>query len=294
MTEFTIAQSMHDILSPPLGEQGDGCLICIYPADKPGGLWTLDGESTVLGRVADCDIPVEDEAVSRRHAVIRKVEQGYVLTDLGSTNGTCVNERRVVDHPLQREDRIRIGQHIFKFLDADDIEVQYHHTLYRMVTTDALTQAHNRQYMEETLERELLRSSRHDRPLTLLMLDIDFFKRVNDQAGHLAGDEVLQEFSRRIRELVKDEVFCRYGGEEFAIVAGECCLASGAQLAEAIRQSVASLPFDTNAGPLDITVSIGAVEAREAGAKTPADLIAGADQRLYQAKESGRNRVVSG
>ncbi|MCA9173724.1 MAG: GGDEF domain-containing protein [Planctomycetales bacterium] len=292
MTEFTISQSLHS-LAPVCLDGGVGCLIRIHPADDVGGFWQLDGDAFVIGRVGECDIQVMDESVSRHHAAIRFDGVNYVVSDLGSTNGTFVNDERISEKVLEPEDRIRIGQQIFKYLAADDIEVQYHHTLYRMVTTDGLTQAHNRQYMEEALERELTRARRHQRPLAMLMMDIDHFKQVNDSHGHLAGDEVLREFSRRARLQLEDEIFCRYGGEEFAVVAGECDRDTAIALAESIRKAVAEKPFETSDGLLEVTVSIGVVEALTVGCQTVTELMSGADSLLYQAKESGRNQVAA-
>jgi len=269
------------------------CLVRIYPAEGPCGLWNLDSNEVYLGRGYDCDIHLEDDSASRRHAAIQHDNDGFLLVDLNSTNGTYVNNEVVKQHRLLAGDRIRIGSHVLKYLSADHIEVQYHETVFRMTTRDGLTQAYNRQYLSEFLERELSRSKERGRPVSVALLDIDFFKQVNDTHGHLAGDEVLRELCDRITGVLHaGDLFARYGGEEFCAVFCEADEAEAKQLGEMIRSSVSRIPFSTVAGLLNVTASIGiATWYGDGGELSVESLLAAADEKLYEAKHAGRNRV---
>lgn len=293
MLDATINQSASQVAGSAPSADSSGCLVRIYPSEGAGGMWCLDSSEYTIGRVAECEIQLEDVSVSRFHARIKKTNSGFLVCDLGSTNGTWVNEQRVHEHPLDAGDRIRVGNQIVKYLSADDIEVQFHETIYKMTTTDGLTGAYNRQYLNETLEREIARAVRRDSPLSLLLMDIDFFKKINDTHGHLAGDQVLQEFSRRIRTSIEaDDVFARYGGEEFAVVLADQSLTEARQKAEQLRALIEDAPFATDSLAIPITCSIGIASLRDSSSDaTVADLIDFADQRLYQAKRDGRNRV---
>ena len=119
--------------------------------------------------------------------------------DDGSTNGTYVNDEQISrEFGLQNGDRIKVGPTIFKYLSGADVEAQYHEEIYRMTIIDGLTGAHNKRAFLEFLEREIARCARHRRPLSLLMFDIDHFKSINDTHGHLTGDAVLKEMSKRL------------------------------------------------------------------------------------------------
>ena len=161
-----------------------------------------------------------------------------------------------------------------------------------MTIVDGLTQIHNKRYLFEALEKELIRARRYERDLSVLMFDIDFFKRINDQYGHLAGDHVLRELARIVQDRIRrDEVFARYGGEEFVIVLPETSLAGAVALAENLRERVGSHGFSFQGEQIPVTISIGCALLQDDKAAT--DLIQRADEKLYQAKRSGRNRVCS-
>jgi diguanylate cyclase (GGDEF)-like protein len=168
----------------------------------------------------------------------------------------------------------------------------------RLSMTDALTGAPNRRYFVRHLSREIKRVQRSGSPLSLLALDIDHFKHVNDRFGHAAGDLVLQECVRRISDcLRRDTDWCaRIGGEEFAVVLGETALAGAQVLAEKIRAAIAAAPVAGPAGPIALTVSIGigGVEAFATPAQVTLDgLQQQADRNLYMSKGTGRNRVTA-
>ena len=164
--------------------------------------------------------------------------------------------------------------------------------------TDALTGAYNRRYLMEQLPREVERCRRYAYPLSVLMCDLDHFKQVNDQRGHAAGDEVLQQFAARAQKSIRpcSDWIARYGGEEFLIVLPETAHADGVFVAEKIRNLVADAPFSTRAGDAVVTASFGVVSTGPHGPdltlKVDA-LIRAADECLYKSKFEGRNRSSS-
>ncbi|MGF1578924.1 MAG: GGDEF domain-containing protein [Gemmataceae bacterium] len=280
------------IPKPISSSNQDACLIHIYPpGPNMGRRYTLGKDPLVLGRDMDCEICVADSAVSRRHARIAPAEEGYHTEDLQSTNGTYIN-----DHPVQRAllrdgDYLRIGSSIFRFLSGGNVEAEYHQVIYDLTIRDALTEAFNRRYLEEFLERELVRSSRHNRPLSVVMLDIDRFKVVNDERGHLCGDYTLREMAHRIHTSIRrDELFARYGGEEFTVVLPETDTAGAQHFAERLRRLVADEQFDYEGEQFTVTISLVIATTQGDESMTPEKLLNLADEQLYQAKHNGRNR----
>jgi diguanylate cyclase (GGDEF)-like protein len=158
---------------------------------------------------------------------------------------------------------------------------------------DGLTQIHNKRYLFEALDREIIRGRRHNRDLAILIFDIDHFKRINDVHGHLAGDFVLKEVARIVQSRIRrDEVFARYGGEEFAIILPETALEGATELAERLRKGVADHLFVFQADSIKVTISVGAALLHDAD-RGASDLIKRSDEKLYMAKNSGRNRVCA-
>ncbi len=282
--------------SPADDSPSNDCLVVIYTAE-PGLLgkrFVLDKSPTRLGRGADSQIVLEGDSVSRRHAHLERRAGAWYVVDDGSTNGTYVNEEQIArEQLLVNGDRIKVGPSILKFLSGADAEAKYHEEIYRMTIVDGLTQIHNKRALFEALEKELMRARRYERDLALLMFDIDFFKRINDQYGHLAGDHVLRELARIVQERIRrEEVFARYGGEEFVILLPETPLPGAAALAESLRARVANHAFVFQGERIPVTVSIGTALMGE-NDKVASDLIQRADEKLYEAKRGGRNRVCS-
>jgi diguanylate cyclase (GGDEF)-like protein len=269
------------------------CLVQIYPPGAGlGRLHSLDGP-VLLGRETDSTICIDESAASRHHARIVARDDGYYVADLRSTNGTFVNNVRVLVRKLEDGDYVRVGTHIFRFLAGGNIEADYHEEIYRLTITDALTGIHNKRHLLEFLERELTRSTRHERPLAVVLFDIDHFKAINDHHGHLAGDLVLRELTQRLRkEVRRDELFARYGGEEFVVVLPETTLEGAVHVAERLRALAADESFDYNGQALTVTISLGVAGSTGCENLTPLEFIGRADAKLYQAKQEGRNRVV--
>lgn len=267
------------------------CLVVLYGAEL-GHRLELRDEPVTLGRGTDCDLVAEDDDISRRHCCIHPRDGAYWLRDLGSTNGTWLNERRVSpgsDERLENGARVRLGRLVFKFLQGGDVEALYHEEIYRLTIVDGLTGIYNRRYFEEQLEREIRRWKRHKRPLALVIFDVDFFKSVNDRHGHPVGDQVLLSLSQSIRSIVRAEsCLARLSGDEFAVVLPETPVESARIFAERVRGAVECLDLGSRIGPL--TISLGIAQMDE-GLEGAAQLLERADRQLYEAKQTGRNRA---
>jgi len=278
----------------PKSTTGDACLVLIYPpGPNMGKRFPLDEDEIVVGRGGDCDIQIDRDSVSRRHARVFNVGKGWEVEDLGSTNGSYINDVPIERSPLRDSDFLKVGSAIFKFLSGSGIESSYHEEIYRLTIVDALTGAHNKRYFLEFLEREIARCTRYGRPLSLLMLDIDHFKAVNDQHGHLTGDFVLRELSRRLlKRIRKEELLARYGGEEFAAVLPETGHAGAMKFAEQVRHIIAAEPFEYESDTFTVTISVGVATIEGTDPLDPAVFVKMADDNLYRAKRSGRNCVM--
>ena len=277
----------------PEGQANAACLVLIYPPGPDmGKRFPLDRSEFVLGRGTDCDIQVDRDSVSRRHAKIYRSETAWIVQDLGSTNGSYVNDHPIHEATLRDGDFLKIGAAIFKFLTGANIEVSYHEEIYRMTIIDGLTGVANKRHFLEFLEREMARCMRYGRPLSLVMFDIDHFKQVNDTHGHLTGDYVLKEIAKRLSQRIRrEELLARYGGEEFAAVLPETGRTGALEFGEQIRQIVAREPFEFEGDKLPVTISVG-VAVFETQPVDAGTFIKLADENLYKAKRAGRNRVV--
>ncbi len=267
------------------------CLVVIYGEDL-GRRIPLGNQKLVVGRSSRTDVQIDQESVSRNHCEIRPVERGYEIEDLRSTNGTYVNDELVERLELRDGDQLKIGRTILKFIVGGNIEAQYHEEIYRLMTVDGLTQVHNKRYFDETLDKELSRARRYDRVFSLILFDIDHFKQVNDEYGHLAGDAVLRHIGLLVRGHVRrDDVVARTGGEEFGIITPEIGAQGAIELAEKIRALIESRVFEFEGTPIPVTISLGVAQWSASLASGQA-LVAAADEKLYEAKRNGRNRVV--
>ncbi len=273
----------------------DACLVHIYPTGPGMGTrYTLSDVPLVLGRGNESDIRINDHSVSRRHARIQPGADGYYAIDLQSTNGTFVNDVPASMYKLTDGDYLRVGNCIYRFLAGGNVEAEYHEEIYRLTIIDALTEIYNQRYLIEFLDRELSRSARYHRPLVLIMFDLDWFKKINDELGHLGGDFTLREVAACVKGTVrKEELFARYGGEEFTIVLPETGPDGGLRCAERIREIVETHPFVYEGKSYPVTVSLGVASTNGDDNLTPNELIRQADANLYEAKRKGRNQVVA-
>ena len=242
-----VTQVIQGKLEDEPAETGNDCLVVIYTKEP-----TLLGKRFVLDASPHARRPRRRQPHRARRRLglataraLRAAEQRWWCVDDGTTNGTYVNDEQISREARSDErDRVKIGPTIFKFLSGADVEAQYHEEIYRMTIIDGLTQIHNKRYLFEALDKEIIRARRHERDLSFLMFDIDHFKQINDVHGHLAGDFVLKELARIVQQRIRrDEVFARYGGEEFAIILPETSLEGARALAEALREKVAEQPL---------------------------------------------------
>lgn len=264
----------------------------------PGTMLRMGDEGASLGRSSENTFPLDDMTVSRRHAIVRMDEHGQVtVTDESSTNGTFLNGDRLAPgrtFPVEDGDRIQLGSGVvLKLVRLDSSDEHFQREMFERTVRDGLTGAYNRAYFLGQVGRLAASASAQGLGLVVMMADVDHFKRINDRHGHLVGDVVLREVAGVIRESTRNEdLVARYGGEEFivALPAGSLDLAS--DRAERIRSGVASRRIRAAGDEIHATVSIGLAYGPPGWPVVPIELIEAADEALYQAKASGRNRVV--
>ncbi|RKH10343.1 MULTISPECIES: GGDEF domain-containing protein [Corallococcus] len=277
----------------PGPERGTECCLVQIHGPELGKKYVLEETEFTIGRDQHNHIVVDLDNVSRRHARIWGRQGKMFVEDLQSTNGTYLNDKEVLQaQPLRSGDLVKVGGSIFKFLDGDNIETQYHETIYTLTIADGLTGINNKRYFLEYLEREMGRSHRYQRSMSMFMFDIDHFKQINDVHGHLAGDYVLREMAQSIKKLVRrEQCFARYGGEEFAVVMPEDGPDKARMFAEKIRKLVEDKVFTFEDKEIPVTISLGVAEVAPEMSE-PTQFIKVADMNLYKAKKTGRNRVV--
>jgi two-component system cell cycle response regulator len=272
------------------------CLVQIYPPSMHSDMVRLNGSQTMMGRDPSCDLCLDDVAISRNHATLEFDGETWEITDLDSRNGTYIDDQ--ILHGRRRlcgGELIRLGSIVLKFMASLDEEAQYHAAAHKLMTRDPLTNAFNRGYLMTALEKLIPRCLESDSSLSLILIDIDHFKQINDTHGHLTGDEALRSFTDRIRRSLRTaDLICRFGGEEFLVIAENTSLKDAVHIAERLRSVVASQPFETLSGLVRITCSIGVATLKPKEPTSSVDqLLAEADAFLYTAKHRGRNRVYS-
>lgn len=261
-----------------------------------GRLVELNDGSTRLGRSFEVEARFEDDSVSRSHAEISVDRGHYFITDLGSANGTFVNGQRVQSAALRDGCVIQLGSRVsFRFSLLEEDERQALGRLYELGHYDPLTRVHNRRFLGQHLSAELAFAERHRTSISVVLFDIDHFKRINDEHGHQVGDQVLERVaSLAAQEIRTEDVIARYGGEEFMVVLRQTPVDGAAALAERIRRAVSGSRIETESASVEVTLSAGCASLACPGVSDVTELIRLADQRLYRAKGDGRDRVVSG
>jgi two-component system cell cycle response regulator len=270
--------------------------LIVVQGTEIGRDYRLRGGHITIGRSADADVRILDEQASRSHAHIeiewhekRGVQQ--LISDAGSTNGTFVNSRRVHKIALEDGDKIQIGGTVLKFVILDNVDVKFHAEIRDRINYDALTGLLTKESLYLALESELQRCNSFELPLAVLMMDLDWFKSVNDTYGHPMGSHVLAEVGRLIRGNVRDvDVSARYGGEEFVSYLAEADMVGAQRVGERIREAIEAHHFVLDGTTARITISIGIAVTPEHGGDLKT-LVKAADRALYAAKNGGRNRV---
>ncbi len=280
-------------LAPAAPGGGKRAQLVVLAGSNVGEMYNMQG-TLVIGRGRDADIRIQGDGISRQHAKIRVANDGVQFEDLGSTNGSFVNGERAQTCPLQDGDKIQLGSAtILKFTYQDEIDEDFQRQMFESASRDALTQIYNKRFFLERLHSEFAFSVRHKAMLSLIIFDIDHFKQINDTHGHLAGDYVLGELAKTVVPMIRSEdVFARYGGEEFVIMSRSTDPPSAAVVSERVRQTVERYRFEYEGKRIAVTVSLGMAGMPNPDIKAPEDLLARADRALYEAKRSGRNRMV--
>jgi two-component system, cell cycle response regulator len=281
----------------------DGChaaYLIIVGGGIPGTMHPLDKRGTSLGRSIENSVQLNDITVSRRHAHVGIDPDGvFCVKDEGSTNGTFLNGHRILPHGVRRladGDRIQLGKHVvLKLVRLDPNEARFQREMFERTVRDCLTGLYNRAYFNEQVRPLAELGGLHGNGLAILMIDVDHFKRINDEFGHIIGDSVLRDVATVIRESTRAaDLVARYGGEEFVVALPVSSVELAIDRAERIRRNLGGHPIRFESEQVFVTASIGVafgIPGRSCHARS---LITGADMALYRAKSEGRNRVVLG
>ncbi len=270
-------------------------VLLVGPASSIGKQWQLEGTDAVIGRSPSSTIFIDDRSVSKSHCkfIIRGTET--LVMDLESTNKTIINSQPLpplTTVKLKNNDQIKVGNVIFKFLEKGNIESVSHKKTFDRGQIDAMTGAYNKGALEAYAPEAIKRSDLIGKPLSLIVFDIDHFKKVNDTYGHAPGDFVIKEISRLVKDkLIRNEdFFSRFGGEEFVLILSATPVAIAGDVAERIRTTIESHKFEFEGTTIPITVSLG-VSMRQPGGEDWEALFKKGDDALYKSKNRGRNQV---
>ena len=258
-----------------------------------GKTYNFFKDAVSIGRDEANDFVVNDIKISKFHCKIKvkneKDNQYIELYDLNSTNGTYVNEKLITNILLSSGDKIEVGDVIMRFTLNDDIEDKYNSRLYDFATTDALTGLHNKRFIMNELKNQIKIAKRNNRTLSLMIIDIDDFKKVNDTYGHIAGDKYLIKIAFHLNQSLREQDSAgRFGGEEFIVLLPETNIEGAFILAERIRKTIFNTKIIFEKREIKTSVSIGLAEFDK---NSPEELINKADKELYKAKTAGKNRV---
>lgn len=274
------------------------CFIILGGLDV-GSIVPIEGKQVLIGRDPKCHLVLKDDGISRHHVEVTCTNSDYIIIrDLGSTNGTFVDGKRIMETTLRDGEKVLLGRRtVLKFVMQDELEQSYQLQMYESSTRDGLTGAFNRKYFVQKIVADLSFARRHHIPFTLLLLDLDYFKKINDTYGHRTGDQVLVTTTEIVAATIRTEdLLARYGGEEFAVIAQGTNAEGGTTLAERIRERIAEteIPLADESGKfIKVTTSIGVTTVLPGVAAQPEAVVSAADKNLYRAKEAGRNRVVA-
>jgi diguanylate cyclase (GGDEF)-like protein len=285
--EVTISRDMGALIRVA----AEQCALLLVMSGTRLGHRLVLGDAVVdIGRGSAAGLILDADSISRKHAKIERFGGGHKIVDLGSTNGTYVNGVRIKEQILKDGDRIGIGKALLKYIAGGNIEGAYHEEVQRLMRFDPLTNISNKRHFDESLRLSVFTAAGAAKPLSLIVFDLDHFKKVNDTFGHMAGDAVLCGATAAVQNILSPtELFGRVGGEEFAVVCEEADLDTAIERAEAIRLAVSREPYAFEEKRLPVTVSVGV--AQLADAEEAEGLFDRADAQLYVAKGAGRNCV---
>lgn len=279
---------------PPLPGRDDASLL-VLSGPLSGQFFKIPRNGGVIGRDGEVEIRLADPGISRRHAEIRRDKDGrFLLEDLGSRYGVYVEGAKIEEATTIRDgDRLQIsGETVIRLRFQDPKETEIIDKIQEAATRDALTTVSNRRYFMERLEQEFAYARRHRSILSIMMIDVDYFKRVNDEHGHGVGDEVLRNVGRSLHDAVRTEdVVARYGGDEFIILCRGEDEAQTEQFGDRLRNSIRGRDILVDGEHFHLTLSLGVATFGDNDPGSMMELIARADSALYAAKRLGRDRV---
>jgi diguanylate cyclase (GGDEF)-like protein len=281
-------------------QQPDAPYLIVVRGDTSARVFKIEKVDTFIGRSGNADITLRDTAISREHCLVTRLPDGNVrLRDLGSTNGTFFKGERINEVLLQEGDKFQLGLNTVLKLSYEEIlKEEFQEALYAAAMKDSLTQIYNKRVLLEQLRLEFVYYRRFKRPLSLCLMDLDHFKRVNETWGYQAGDRLLASVARFLAGTIRAaDVFARYGGEEFAIILRETDQEQAAIFGERILRAMETAQFtvtDRNgdAQTIQLTVSLGIATLQNENYRSPEELTDDAVASLAEAKSWGRNRVV--
>ncbi len=292
--EATRVSQIVDLKSLLAKNKRDRAYLVVLAGSNVGEMYKLEEAEILIGRASNAGIRLNDEGVSRRHARIAKDADSIIVEDLQSANGTLVNGEPVARRVLVDGDKVMLGStSVLRFGYHDEVDESFQQQMFDAALRDGMTGAYNKKFFSDRLESELAYAKRHNTHLSLLLFDVDHFKRVNDTYGHLAGDNVLVQLSKLTQGTLRTEdVFARYGGEEFAVYCRAVPLETAGIVGERLRALVESYQFMHEGQRMPVTISIGVAAFPITPASNGPELVAAADEALYEAKRCGRNRVL--
>lgn len=255
--------------------------------------YELKDKPLIIGRGDDVDIQLNDDLISRNHCKINVINDQLTVEDLGSTNGTLIDGKPISFQMLQFDERLQVGPYVMKIEHKAPYEVQYEQNLFTAATTDGLTGLLNRGCFNELSVQQLKICSSEQQQFSLVMLDIDHFKQINDSFGHPAGDLVIKTIASVLNKNKRcNDLIGRYGGEEFIMLLPNTSSQEAAAFCERIRSNIENLIISYDEHQISVTISIGIISLTTGTEKTMETLIEMSDQCLYQAKNQGRNQVI--
>lgn len=275
-------------------QRKQAALVVLQGSESEIGTHVMLDRAVTIGRDPKTELPLQDEGISRRHCRIGfdKDKSAFFIEDLGSTNGTLLNGKRLqATKKLEAGDRIYLGACVVKFTYSDALEVGYHAQMDVLVGTDDLTGLIAKRRFDAAFVRAVDEARRMRKTLAVMMLDLDGLKRINDTHGHPVGAHTIAEVGKIIGQVVSPHgAACRFGGDEFAAFLPKFGKRDGAKVGETIRALVAGHRFEKDGIVVRPTISIGVSAYPEDGA-TAELLLRHADEALYRAKKTGRDRV---
>ncbi len=267
--------------------------LLVVGGDLNGTIFDLVDRETTVGRSSENTIALEFPGVSRLHFKILEKNSDFFLEDAGSRNGTYLNNKKVEQViKLGRGDIIKIGSMALKYLPQGDPERLTYDKLNMEANTDKWTKCFNKTFFNKSCDLEVKKSKVTGIPLSLVLFDLDHFKKLNDNYGHDAGDYVLLHLSQIIRKhgVRESDIFARYGGEEFVLLLPKTNLKQAFEISERLRKVIETEQFIYENKVLPVTASIGVADYRQ-GVLTGTDLFKRADKAMYASKTNGRNQV---